>query len=109
MFEKEAEEWRNNLNFEIDNDTFHNIVIPCIEFGYNKANEWHYVKDGDLPKDDENFICMLENGYRLECYYDPTTKRWYDNFFHHDIEYGYYQSKVIAWKEIVLPKESEQK
>ena len=19
------------------------------EFGYNKANEWHYVKDGDLP------------------------------------------------------------
>ena len=20
--------------------------------GYNKANEWHYVKDGDLPKED---------------------------------------------------------
>ena len=72
-----------------------------------KANEWHYVKDGDLPKDDENFICMLENGYKLECYYDPTTKRWYDNYFHHDIEYGYYQSKVIAWKEIVLPELKE--
>ena len=51
----------------------------------------------DLPKDDENFICMLEDGHKLECYYDPTTKKWYDNFFHHDIEYGYYQSKVIAW------------
>jgi hypothetical protein len=39
MFEKEAEEWRNSLNYEIDNDTFNNIVIPCIEFGYNKAKE----------------------------------------------------------------------
>ena len=77
--------------------------IAGAEFGYNKANEWHYVKNGDLPKDDENFICMLENGYKLECFCDPTTKRWYDNYFHHDIEYGYYQSKVIAWKEIVLP------
>jgi hypothetical protein len=62
--------------------------------------QWHKVADGNLPKDDENFMCILENGYRIECYYDPTTKKWYDNFFHHDIEYGYYQSKVIAWCEI---------
>ena len=118
--EKEAEKWvKENMDCcKTDNSV--NQSIPYFddeerccaksafqdgaEFGYNKANEWHYVKDGDLPKDDENFICMLENGYRLECYYDPTTKRWYDNFFHHDIEYGYYQSKVIAWKEIVLLK-----
>ena len=63
MFEKEAEEWRNSLNYEIDNDTFYNIVIPCIEFGYNKAfveadknlkavvadfnkaNEWHILSE----------------------------------------------------------------
>lgn len=32
-------EWRSNLNFEIDNDTFYNIAIPCMEFGYNKALE----------------------------------------------------------------------
>ena len=134
MFEKEAEEYRKNFNY---NQDWHGQVIdksPSLiveqsfqdgaEFGYNlakeeidylnkhwrseeerKDNEWHYIKDGNLPKDDENFICMLENGYKLECYYDPTTKRWYDNFFHHDIEYGYYQSKVIAWKEIVLSKE----
>jgi uncharacterized protein YciU (UPF0263 family) len=37
--EEMAEEWRNSLNYEIDNDTFNNIVIPCIEFGYNKAKE----------------------------------------------------------------------
>ena len=115
MFEKDAEEYRKNFNYYQD---WHGQTIDKspstiveqsfrdgAEFGYNKANEWHYVKDGNLPKDDENFICMLENGYKLECYYDPTTKRWYDNYFHHDIEYGYYQSKVIAWKEIVFPKE----
>lgn len=39
MFEKEAEEWRKSLNYEIDNDTFYNIAIPCMEFGYSKAKE----------------------------------------------------------------------
>ena len=64
--------------------------------------QWHDLRKNpnDLPKDDENFMCMLENGYRIECYCDPTSKRWYDNYFHHDTEYGYYQSKVIAWCEI---------
>ena len=112
MFEKEAEEYtgkvhryRDNLKELLQDEDVFNAFKDGANYGYNKANEWHYVKDGDLPKDDENFICMLENGYKLECYYDPTTKRWYDNYFHHDTEYGYYQSKVIAWKEIVLPKE----
>lgn len=63
--------------------------------------QWHDLrKDStDLPKDDENYICLLEEGHKFECYYDPTTKKWYDNFFHQEIEYGYYQSKVIAWCE----------
>ena len=103
MFETEVEEWADEM-YPCDGQAQQYLIMGA-EFGYNKANEWHYVKDGNLPKDDENFICMLENGYKLECYYDPTTKRWYDNYFHHDIEYGYYQSKVIAWKEIVFPKE----
>lgn len=41
---KLAEEWRNSLNYEIDNNTFYNIVIPCIEFGYNKAKEEAMMK-----------------------------------------------------------------
>ena len=78
MFEKEAEEWRNNLNFEIDNDTFHNIVIPFIEFGYNKdfveadknlkavvadfnkAKEWQYVKEGcKYPENGESVLVTV--------------------------------------------------
>ena len=35
--DKLAEEWRNSLNYEIDNDTFNNIVIPCIKFGYEQG------------------------------------------------------------------------
>lgn len=64
--------------------------------------QWHDLRKDpkDLPKDDENYICLLEEGHKFECYYDPTTKKWYDNYFHQEIEYGYYQRKVIAWCEI---------
>lgn len=101
MFEKEAEEWRNNLNFEIDNDTFHNIVIPCIEFGYNKANEWHYVKDGDLPKDMENVIInALDYGINT-CYVAHRLNgKWMSNCSFEIFV------RVVAWKEIVLPEEN---
>ena len=98
MFEKEAEEWRNSLNYEIDNDTFNNIVIPCIEFGYNKANEWHYVKDGDLPKETNEYYVY--------------SKQWGIEVRKFFADVGYFECRkndVIAWKEIVLPelKESE--
>lgn len=55
MFEKEAEQYRNDLksNFLLSEPQ---LDLACqgfkdgAEFGYNKANEWHYMKDGDLPK-----------------------------------------------------------
>ena len=104
MFEKEAEEWRNSLNYEIDNDTFNNIVIPCIEFGYNKANEWHYVKDGDLPKDDKEYLVLYYINYRGKKEMHCGVR---DNL-HNDFEiHRCYTEQIIAWKEIVLPKESE--
>ena len=66
------------------------------EFGYNKANEWHYVKDGDLPKDDMYEAVIItpsgewEKGiFRridCECY-------WRIIGFNENV-------KVIAWKEI---------
>ena len=108
MFEKEAEEWRNSLNYEIDNDTFNNIVIPCIEFGYNKGfefgvksnekvnqivdNEWHYVKD-ELPKESKKYYVY--------------SKQWGIEVRKFFAEVGYFECRkndVIAWKEIVLPE-----
>lgn len=115
MFEKEAEEWRNSLNYEIDNDTFNNIVIPCIEFGFNKANEWHYVKD-ELPKvsgrywvytGGEPFTLDFDtevNAFGYWCAVLSGSFGVCDTVFETVEERK--EDEVIAWKEIVLPKES---
>ena len=102
MFEKEAEEWRNNLNFEIDNDTFYNIVIPCIEFGYNKANEWHYVKD-ELP-DEGTYLVVWQNGNGYKEIFimnyeedDEEELHWVDGDCEVQDEY------IVAWKELPNP------
>ena len=119
MFEKEAEEWRNSLNYEIDNDTFNNIVIPCIEFGYNKANEWHEIESKVTPKREISKQYMPKNKEKVllkyhfsgddevhisDGYYDA-----YDFEFHIANNPKYRIVCVIAWKEIILPelKESE--
>ena len=122
MFEKEAEEWRNSLNYEIDNDTFNNIVIPCIEFGYNKANEWHDLRKNpdDLPKECKGklYLVNIYSDSQLKfkyAEYTPTVCLWNPEWKRFEILELTVGSRivnirdVIAWKEIVLPeiKESE--
>ena len=67
------------------------------EFGYNKANEWHYVKDGDLPKHEVNVLVL----YNVQCidiaHYNYDYKEWH---FRDSIV-----RDVIAWCE--LPKFEE--
>lgn len=110
MFEKEAEEWvKENMDCcEIDNSI--NQSIPyfseeerCIaksafkdgaEFGYNKANEWHYVKDGDLPKGNGLFVIYWKLGD-------------IDNYMIFRGTVGNLHEDVIAWREIIPSKESE--
>ena len=109
MFEKEAEEWRNSLNYEIDNDTFNNIVIPCIEFGYNKGfefgvksnekvnqivdNEWHYVKD-ELPPEDVPLLCMRGGNVYVAWF---ILGKWKGDKYN-DVK------KPYAWREVKLPE-----
>ena len=111
MFEKEAEEYAN----EYGQDAFTQFNMPQMiepvrmerklgfqkgaEFGFNKANEWHYVKDGDLPKD-ENYV-LVSNG-------KDFTKGFYKDKKWNIISLVGF-TKIIAWKEIVFPelKESE--
>ena len=71
------------------------------EFGYNKANEWHYVKDGDLPKTSNPCLVYLAN----DCVIIARLRE--DNIWTTDSHNAF--ENVIAWKEIVLPelKESE--
>ena len=110
MFEKEAEEYLNEHS-EYD-EIFDMVLVKCdtenafkdgAEFGYNKANEWHYPSKGEYPKEDKRYLCKIKafvgGGIDYEC-------------FDYDIEYGSWKNaigEIIAWKEIVLPelKESE--
>lgn len=41
-----------------DYEEMKKLLLEGIEFGYNKANEWHYVKDGKYPTH-ENDVTVL--------------------------------------------------
>lgn len=117
MFEKEAEEIANKRCHEImcyghcsfSSPKHHrcgewhreyNCAKEGAEFGYNKANEWHYVKDGDLPKDEDWKWCVSYRGYYYVAKYEEMFGCWTNQEYSEVMQ-------PYAWKEIVLPKESE--
>ena len=99
MFEKEAEEWVEN-NLHSTEEDYIKAFKDGAEFGYNKANEWHFVKDGDLPKDEEYKWCVSSRGYPYVARYEELFVSW-TNRENKEVMCPY------AWKEIVFPKESE--
>lgn len=136
MFEKEAEEYtlKRLVNLEdFDSyqsayDRFENGVQDAFKdgakFGYNKANEWHFVKDGDYPKENQECYFIYSNVYRKdgkisfsksniqvrtgiysffldeETGEETTEPCFYDDIIGDEIDL----SEVYAWKEIVLPE-----
>lgn len=132
MFEKEAEEYEERKHYRYeDNDYCGDIADGIIqayqqgaEFGYNKANEWHYMKDGDLPKvgqkcyfiysnfyGEDNKVIFSESSIEVltgvytfildEETGDETTETcFYDDINDEEI----YKQEVYAWKEITLPE-----
>lgn len=67
--------------------------------------KWHKVADGDLPEDDIKLaiieiddcgylLCNYRNGFWYDANSGATCAEWITN-------------NIIAWKEIVLPKEIE--
>ena len=100
MFEKEAEEYAKKLL----NPSLEYAFKDGAELGYNKANEWHYVKDGDLPKDNKEYLVLFYHNDKGKTIFTCGVR---DNL-QHDFEiHRCYTEQIIAWKEIVLPKESE--
>ena len=122
--EKKSEEYAN----EYGQDAFTQFNMPQMiepvrierklgfqkgaEFGYNKANEWHYVKDGDLPKKEGMYLVSLFI-FDNEDFDNPSgyVYRVVDVLIDEDknifLEEDMFDSKweqVIAWKEIVLPE-----
>ena len=66
MFEKEALNYGYHQTLGISVSEMEQSAYDWqkgAEFGYNKANEWHYVKDGDLPKEDIYLILRLNEDY----------------------------------------------
>ena len=103
MFEKEAEEYYYKtypVTLNIGEEERKKEVTDIFLAGYNKANEWHYVKDGDLPKDEDWKWCVSYRGYNYVAKYEEMFGCW-TNQEHSEVMQPY------AWKEIVLPKESE--
>ena len=84
------------------------------EFGYNKANEWHYVKDKDYPKDNKPVLCILGDVDSENCevgYYNNvgSGEPWHFETYHLPDDDGDNAWGVYAWKEIVLPELKENK
>ena len=119
MFEKEAEEIANKRCHEImcyghcsfSSPKHHrcgewhreyNCAKEGIEYGFNKANEWHYVKDG-LPS--ENAMLLLArktiNGVQALIGYYRSNQ--FEIFNEKSCVMQNIDS-VYAWKEIVLPE-----
>ena len=94
MFEKEAEEHGFGKGCTV-NPTV--AWTKGAEFGFNNANEWHYVKDGDLPKENQEVLVFFtlpdksKNSVAIVC------------FKNNDFDIVDLQD-VICWKEIILPK-----
>lgn len=141
MFEKEAEErtkqYMNkytekynceNSKLETDNYNagletgYEQGFIDGAELGYNKANEWHYVKDGDLPKEETlECLCIIRPVIKGEPFENKDFRGvlYFSNgrfYLDEDNSNDWlketnsdFTELVIAWKEIILPELPKEK
>ena len=106
MFEKEAEKYAENNAYKYASDyiTCQEAYKDGAEFGYNKANEWHYPSKGEYPKECENVLCYCKVVDVKFCRIGHTIIggdnkiRWWSGDRSEKL-------KVYAWKEITPPKE----
>lgn len=100
MFEKEAEEYRKDLKSKFFlSEPQLDLACQGFKDGYNKANEWHYVKDGIMPAENQ-WVLVYDGSYTVCNYHTYAPIKWLDNY-----ENEVYEGTIIAWKEIELPKE----
>lgn len=106
MFEKEAEENGFGLGCTVNSTT---SWCKGAEFGYNKANEWHYVSKKDFPKDFKDiWICFITEEDMKD-----YVRGWYEydidfdeHYFKTSNDFGIATIKnVYAWMPLVPPKE----
>lgn len=114
MFEKEAEDRfqckKVLYKWETDKRSYMDGFKDGAEFGYNKANEWHYVKD-ELPRKSDATLCELMPVFvAVKVGYNVSTYGTYWN-----LRLGNFEclDEVYAWRYAPeppeLPKEIEEK
>ena len=108
MFEKEAEDSFNCkkvlYKWETDKYSYIDGFKDGAEFGYNKANEWHFVSKEGFPNKDDIYLIIRSDGLHLGDYCcggdgDIDCQSWCDYPSEEEIQ----DDSVIAWKEITLP------
>ena len=115
MFEKEADFAETKMLINCNGDyskkkDYKKGWQDGAEFGYNKANEWHYVNwkyfaDKDYPgSESASYLVQLRNKDTLICEWE--TEEGFGNFWDSNLN-PIDNDDVYAWKEIVLPKESK--
>lgn len=114
MFDEKAKEYAENTienwNYRFSDEIEYKIKQTwqdAAKFGFNKANEWHYPSNGELPKED---TAEKETLYLL--WFGLDDSDYMTGLFSHGrfwcFDSGWFETnEVIAWKEIIPPKESE--
>lgn len=109
MFEKEAVEYAEGMAkyYQSAHDyipsQFEKYLRKAVEYGYSKANEWHYPSKGEYPKECENVWCYCKGpGIKFCCVGHTIVGgdnkvRWWANNKTEEL-------RIVAWKEIILPE-----
>lgn len=104
MFEKDAEEYADSVDgYEIKTYSISDIdqaFQKGAELGYNKANDWHYIKDGELPKDESRVWLYFGND-------DYNDGQFIHNRFWCGSSGWFDVDEVVAWQELVPPKDGK--
>ena len=84
MFEREAEDYSidtyetclyDNLPYVNDSRAREESFRDGATFGYNKANEWHFVKDGEYPTHSNRVLVLTDEGVGFGIY-GLDNKKW---------------------------------
>ena len=102
MFEKKAKEYAEKVYGNSTEMDYYGIAYAFedgAEFGYYKANEWHYPSKGSLPKD----LCLV-----IACFWELGKKQVREVYF--DSKYFCYHGnhiEPIAWQYFPVPPKEE--
>ena len=112
MFEKEAKKWvkeHTEIEYKASYGEFPKEPSAIksfkagAEFGYNKANEWHYPSKGEYPEKGKEILLYTKIlGLIFGEFCEGYNNLWTSN------RCDFTTEEIIAWieKEKILPKES---